>query len=396
MHILYINQNFRTPAEPGGTRSYWIARELIKNGHTITMLTANPLAKVQKEIKQIDGITVIYLKEPYSQEMSIAERLKTFVSFSLKSILEARRQKGIDLVIATSTPLTVGIPALYLKWFKKIPYVFEVRDLWPEVPIQMGAFKNPAIIKSTRWFEKTLYRNAKHVVALSPGMQEGVMKYIPKEKTSMIPNMSKIDEFWPREPDRKLLKQLDLQPDTFKVIYLGAVGLANSADYIIDAAFLLKDDPSIEFVFLSKGSNENRLKERCKQSGLNNIKFLGFFPMKETSEIVNLCDVSLVTFANLPILYTNSPNKLFDSLSAGKPIIVNSAGWTKQMVEENNCGFFVLPEQPEDLAEKIKLLQSNPALTAKMGRNSRLLAETKFDKSILCSEFAAMIQNLTV
>jgi glycosyltransferase involved in cell wall biosynthesis len=396
MRILYINQYFRTPSEPGGTRSYWIAQELIKSGHQVIMIAANPKAVLRREDKQIDGIKIIYLKEPYNQDMSVAVRLKAFLSFSWKSIKEARKQKDIDLVIATSTPLTVGITALFMKWFKKMPYVFEVRDLWPEVPIQMGAFKNPLIIKAARWFEKKIYTNAEHVIALSPGMQEGVMKYIPKEKTSMIPNMSKIDEFWPREPNRELLKKLNLKEDSFKVIYFGALGLANGAEIIIDAAILLKNDPSVEFIFLSKGSTEVSLIEKCKNEELDNVRFPGFFPMKETSEIVNLCDVSLITFKDVPILYTNSPNKLFDSLSAGKPVIVNSAGWTKEMVEENNCGFYVNPQQPQELVDKIKFLQANRDVVAQMGKKARELAETKYDKSLLCKQFVKVIDNLEI
>src|SRR5699024_6122687 len=197
--ILYIHQYFKTHSEPDGTRSYCIALELIKQGHQITMVTANPKAVEEREEKEIDGIKVIYLKEAYSQDMSIKQRLSSFIGFVRKSIQEAKTHKDIELVIATSTPLTVGITALYMKWFKKAPYIFEVRDLWPEVPIQMGAFKSPFIVKPTRWFEKKIYQNAEHVIALSPGMQDGVVKYIPKERTSMIPNMSKIDQFWPRE-----------------------------------------------------------------------------------------------------------------------------------------------------------------------------------------------------
>lgn len=394
MNILYIHQYFRTPSEPGGTRSYWIARELIKHGHQIILITANPKAEVNREEKLIDGIQVIYLKEAYSQDMSVSQRLRSFLGFVGKSIREARRHRGVNLVIATSTPLTVGISALYMKWFHGIPFVFEVRDLWPEVPIQMGAFKNPLIIKLLKGFERKIYRNAKYVVALSPGMQEGVLNYIPKEKTSMIPNMSKIDKFWPRKKNIKLMEGLGLDRNSFKVIHFGALGLANGVETIIESAVLLKEDPSVAFIFLGGGATEESLIRKCKKAGLENVKFLGQFPMNETSEIVNFCDVSIVSFKDLPILYTNSPNKLFDSLSAGKPIIVNSAGWTKKMVEENNCGFYVDPHHPEELADKIRFLQNHPDIVSEMGKRSRLLAETKYDKSLLCKRFAEVIEGL--
>lgn len=395
MNILYIHQYFKTPKEPGGTRSYWIAQELIKNGHQVTMITADPKAIQKKREVIIDGIKVIYLKEAYSQDMSISTRLKAFLGFVWKSITEARKQKDIDLAIATSTPLTVGITALYMKCFKKVPYIFEVRDLWPEVPIQMGALKNPLIKGATRWFEKMIYKNAEHVIALSPGMQDGVVKYIPKEKTSMIPNMSKVDEFWPREKNRELEQRLGLNPDSFKIVHFGSLGLANGAETIIESAKLLKGEDSIEFLFVGGGSTEDKLIEECARHQLINVKFLGRFPMNDTSEIVNLADVSIVSFSDLPILYTNSPNKLFDSLSAGKPIIVNSAGWTKDMVEEHFCGYYVNPNYPQELVDKVLCLKNNPDYLATMGENSRTLAETVYDKSILCKQFVKIVENIS-
>ena len=215
--ILYIHQYFKTPKEPGGTRSYWLAQELIKNGYDVTMLTTSNTIKNNVEKIIIDGINVIYLKVDYSQEMSIFKRLFSFTIFMLKSTYYAFLEKNIDLVFATSTPLSVGFPALVIKKIKKIPYVFEVRDLWPEVPIQMGAIKNKLIKKFLIWFEKLIYNNAKHVVALSPGMAKGVLKYESALKVSIIPNMSKIDLFWPREKDFNLMKRLGLNTKSFKM-----------------------------------------------------------------------------------------------------------------------------------------------------------------------------------
>src|SRR5690554_1095300 len=240
MNILYIHQYFKTPKEPGGTRSYWVAQELIKNGHQVTMLTTNKHQKEAVKEYDADGIKVVSYGIFYNQSMSVKNRLKSFTDFMIRSTRYAfNHSKEYDFVFATSTPLTVGIPALLAKWFKKKKYIFEVRDLWPEVPIQMGAFKNPLIIGLTRWLEKTIYKNAEHVIALSPGMQDGVIKYIPKEKTSMIPNMSKIDKFWPRDKNEILQSEMGLKQDSFKIIHFGALGIANGAHTILDAAKLI-------------------------------------------------------------------------------------------------------------------------------------------------------------
>ncbi|WNI36503.1 glycosyltransferase family 4 protein [Chryseobacterium sp. SG20098] len=392
MNILYIHQYFVTPQEPGGTRSYWLAQELIKNGHKVTMLTSSSKFSEDIKIVEIDGIEVVYIKEDYDQNMSVSRRLKAFLKFMYKSSVVGMKQKDIDLVIATSTPLTIGIPALILKWFKKKPFVFEVRDLWPEVPIQMGAIKNSWTIKTTRLLEKVIYKNASRVIALSPGMQAGVVKYIPKEKTSMIPNMAKMDEFWPRGKNDQLMEKLGLKKDSFKIVHFGSLGLANGAQTIVESAKLLNNREDIEFLFVGGGSTEKDLIEEVEKSNLKNVKFLGKFPMTDVSEIVNFSDVSMISFLDIPILYTNSPNKLFDSLSAGKPIIVNSAGWTKDIAEKYHCGFYVNPNRPEELAQKVLYLKDNPELVTEMGQNARKLAETVYDKSILCKKFVEVIE----
>jgi glycosyltransferase involved in cell wall biosynthesis len=175
------------------------------------------------------------------------------------------------------------------------------------------------------------------------------------------------------------------------VIYFGAMGIANGMDYILDAAKLLSKEIDVEFLFFGFGSMKPILQQRCIDEGISNIRFFKGEPMERLSEIVNFCDISLVTFSNLPILATNSPNKLFDSLSAGKPIIVNSPGWTKDMVEKYNCGVYVNPENPFELSDQIIYLKNKPELCDLMGDNSRKLAENTFDKSILCKQYVNLI-----
>lgn len=397
MKILYLHQYFKTPDKPGGTRSYWNSLELIKNGHSVTVICYSRDAEEKISRETRNGIDIITLKIDYSQSMGVMNRLKAYIHFMLVSTHIALKQKDIDFVIATSTPLTIGFPALVLKKFKKIPYLFEVRDLWPEVPIQMGGLKNKLLIKLAKWFEKTIYKNASHIVALSPGMEDGVIETgIPKTKITMIPNMAKIDEFWSRPLNKQLIEELKINPNTFKVIYFGAMGEANAIEYILETAELLKENKDIEFIFIGNGAKKGLIIETIENKSLGNVSYLGLFAMEKTSELVNLCDVSLVTFSNIPILYTNSPNKLFDSLSAGKPIIVNSKGWTKKLVEEHECGIFVDPESPQDFAEKLLDLKESPQLRKKMGINSRKLAETEYDKSILCEKFVSVVNSIKI
>ena len=392
MKILYIHQYFSTPQGTGGTRSYWIAQELLKRGHHVTMLTAG------KENKRanVDGIDVLYVKNPaYSNYQSAPRKIWVFLSFIRNAIREAKKEKNVDLVFATSTPLTIGYIAMKLKRSKGWHYVFEVRDLWPEFPIQIGAVKNKLAIWYLRRLERHIYERSEHVVALSPGMKDGVIKAgTPEAKVSMIPNMSKPDAFFPHEPNMEIAKQFNIDLTKFNVIHFGSMGRANGLQYIIEAARVLKErgDDSIRFIFLGSGATEPQLHSLSEKYGLTNVAFHGRSPMRTLSEVVNCCQASITSFRNLPILQTNSPNKLFDSLSAGKPIIVNSAGWTKDMVENENCGFFVDPEKPEMLADKLLEIKDNQPLLEEWGKNARRLSIDVYDKSKLSAQVAEVLE----
>lgn len=395
MNILYIHQYFKTPAEPGGTRSYWISQELIKRGHSVTVICSTN--KFHPEPCKIvaDNINVIYVKNEYDSKFTPFQKVKSFVHFMKVAIEAGKKLDNIDLVYATSTPLTIGYIAMRLKSAKGWPYVFEVRDLWPEFPIQIGAIKNPIAIKFLRWIERKIYEKSEHVVALSPGMQDGVIAVgTPKEKTSMIPNMSKPDKFFPHEPNPEIVKQFDIDLTKFNVIHFGSMNPANGLEYIVEAAKILQERKveDVRIWFMGQGAMEQPMKDLAAKYGLKNVQFFGFYNMSVVTEVVNCSSASITTFRNLPILKTNSPNKLFDSLSAGKPIIVNSAGWTKDMVEQDNCGFFVDPENPADLADKLIKYKDDKEQLEVWGNNARRLSIEKYDKSILSSQVADVLE----
>lgn len=395
MKIVYIHQYFHTPSEPGGTRSYWISRALVDKGHKVVMITSTNKLHPEERVEIIDGIEVHYLKNEYSNYMSKLAKLKSFGKFFVKSINEAKKQKDVDVVFATSTPLTVGGVALALKRLKHWPYVFEVRDLWPEFPIQIGAIRNKFIQKFLRKFEKRIYDKSNHVVALSPGMRDGVVGVgTPEDKVTMVPNMSKPEEFFPHEPNLGIANEFGIDLAKFNIIHFGSMGRANGLQYIVEAAKITQNRglEDVEFLFMGDGATLPELKLLVEECELKNVKFLGNHPMKTVAEVVNLCDVSITSFLNLPILKTNSPNKLFDSLSAGKPIIVNSDGWTKDLVENEDCGFFVDPDNPADLVDKIIQYKNDKNLLNTWGNNARKLSETTFNRSILANKVAEVIE----
>lgn len=395
MHILYIHQYFKTPDESGGTRSYFIAKKMIERGHKVSMICST-CNKEKVGRNEVEGISVHYLYAPYKNEMGKLGRIKAFLSFMYKAIRLGKSIKDVDLMYATSTPLTVGYIAHRIKKATQTPYIFEVRDLWPEFPIQMGAIKNKQVIAFLKKWEKTFYDEASAIIALSPGMEEGVLACgINKKKVTMIPNMSKPDIFYPHEADKELMKKFSLNEEHFKIVYFGAMGLANGIDYIIDAAKILKEEghDKFDFIFVGGGSTASKAEEKAKQLGLANVSFLSRQSMLITAEIVNCCQCSIVTFLDRPILHTNSPNKLFDSLSAGKPIIVNSRGWTKDLVEQHRCGLFVDPDDAANLAKGIIALASDKDTLTEYSKNSRKISLEIYDKEKLCTNVVDVVES---
>lgn len=396
MKVLYIHQYFVFPQEPGGTRSYWISKELVRRGHEVVMVTGTNKNHPEAEEIDADGIHVIYVKNAYSNYMSSMERIKSFMRFVFKAINVSRKQKNVDMVFATSTPLTVGVVALWLKFTKRWKYVFEVRDLWPEALIQEGGINNGIIKWGLRLLEKWSYKYSSHVVALSPGMRDGVLKVgTPEEKCTMIPNMSKPDKFYPHEPKKEVVSQFNLDLKKFNIIHFGSMGICNGLEYIIEAARIAQKQgyDDLNFVFLGDGATQPELKRKSEEYQLRNVQFLGNHKMDTVSEIVNCCDASITSFSNIPILATNSPNKLFDSLSAGKPIIVNSAGWTKDMVEKDDCGFYVSPERPQELVDKLNEVKNDKDKLKRWGENARNLSLNVFNKELLTAKVVDVIEN---
>ena len=394
MHILYIHQYFKTPEESGATRSYWFAKKLVEEGHQVTMITSTMSLNTRSREELIEGIRVIYLNNKYSQHLSSLQKIWSFSKFFFKSFIKACSIKNVDLVFATSTPLTVGATALAVKWFKRKEYVFEVRDLWPEFPIQIGAVKNKLLIRVLKKLEKTIYINAKHIIALSPGMEDGILACnIDPNKVSMIPNMSKPDLFYPRNKSMRIIEQLNIDEKKLNVIHFGAMGVANGLEYLLDVARLAQEQQCthIHFYIVGDGATLPKLKKTAEELKLTNVSFPGHYNLFEMSEIVNCCDVSLVSFKDLPILYTNSPNKLFDSLSAGKPIIVNSGGWTKDLVEKYKCGYYVNPNNSQELVDLLRSLDVNSKEYKEMCLNSRKISIDIFDKKILCDKYYKVI-----
>ena len=395
MHIIYIHQYFNTPDQPGGTRSYWIAKKLVDRGHKVTMITSNRNKNASLNYLEVDGFTVKYFNVNYSQKMGILKRISSFLKFSVLTFLYVfKHRRKVDFIYATSTPLTVGISPLLMNIFFNIKYIFEVRDLWPEVPIQLGFIKNKILIKLLRFFEYYFYKCASQVIALSPGMYDGVVDVLKSSnKVFMIPNMSKPEIFYKRPINDEIINTYNINKSNLSIIYFGAIGLTNGLTTVVKYFSKVQDLP-VNFYLAGEGAELEKIKHFIKCNNMKNVFLLGDHPMKKISEIVNCCDVSLISFASFPILNTNSPNKLFDSLSAQKPIIVNSDGWTKDIVERYKCGYYYDFNSFEGFRSMItQIIQDKKdGSLEKKAYRSRAISETEFDKDILTNRICSIVE----
>jgi glycosyltransferase involved in cell wall biosynthesis len=389
MKVLYIHQYFRTPAEGGAIRSYYLARGLVEHGIEVELITAHN--KPATATANIDGITVHYLPVYYDNEQGFLQRTYAFFKFMRLARRKAREIKNIDVCYATSTPLTIGLSALKIKQDQKIPYFFEVRDLWPEAPFQMGVIKNKYLKRYLKNLEKQVYRNASQIVALSPGIKEQIEKERPDSPVTLIPNMSDVEFFVPEEK-RPELERLFRVEGKFVISYFGTIGLANHLEYLLAVANeALKENLKVQFLIIGSGGQLTRLKYLVRHFNLENIRFLPFQNKFNLKRVLNVTDAAYVSFARKPILETNSPNKFFDALAAGKLIITNTKGWVKDIVEKEQCGFYYDPDQPKEFIHTIKPYIKSRLMLKESQNRARIIAETKFAKSAQVEKLITLI-----
>jgi len=402
MKVLYFHQHFKTPAFGGGTRSYEFAKKLLERGHKVTIVTGS-FAQLNlpdtdiKDIKRgfIEGVDVIQISLPYSNYYSIAKRSSTFLKFAYRGVRIALEEE-FDLLFATTTPLTAGIPGIFMKLLgKNRKFVFEVRDLWPELPKALG-MKNPFLLWGMGVLEKMSYRKADACIGLSPGICEGIAKRSQKGKQiALIPNGSDLEIFKPG--DRSKLELDGIKPTDTVAVFTGAHGIANGLDAVLDAAQILqkKERDDIVLVFIGDGKLKPQLVARAKKEQLTNCRFIDFMPKVKLNQIVSNADIGMMILANIPAFYYGtSPNKFFDYISSGLPVLNNYPGWLADMITENECGIVVPPNNSEAFANALIHLADNPELRASYGVNSRRLAEQEFSRDELSDKFVNYLEEV--
>lgn len=383
--VLILHQHFKTPQNGGAIRSYYLAKALVDRGIQTIVITAHN--EQQERTEFVDGIEVHYLPIAYDNRFGFYKRSYSFLKYIVHSVTTARNFKDVDVCYAISVPLTIGLAAMWIKKRYKIPYIFEVGDLWPDAPIQMGFVKNYFFREALYGLERAVYRQAKSIVALSSMIREAVEKKVPGKTVHTIPNMADTDFYKPGKLDA-LVNRYGVQ-NKFVVSYIGALGVANGLEYYLECARASQQAGlPVHFLLCGDGAVLDSLKRISAQWELMNFTILPFQDRDGVKEIMLVTDAAFVCYKDVPILETGSPNKYFDGLAAGKMIIVNARGWMREEVEKNHCGIFVDPQSPRDFVTKITPYLQDKSLLKDSSLRARALAEEKYSRELLGEKFA--------
>ena len=399
MRILYLHQYFNTPQMSGGTRSYEMARRLVAWGHEVYMITSwregNGLHHQGWYETNEEGIHVYWLPVPYANAMPYWDRMRAFLKFAFGATLKAAALP-VDIVFATSTPLTIAVPAVYAARRQKVPMVFEVRDLWPEIPIAIGALKGRIAIEASLWLERWAYRHAANIIALSPGMKTGIIRTgYPENKVHVIPNGADLELFTvPLTVEQEFRRRFEWLQDRPLVVYTGALGMMNGVEYLAHLAAatrLLMSEA--RFLVVGSGKEWNKVRQIAHNLGVLNQNFfmLDSLPKMAIPAVLAAANIATSLFIDLPEIWVNSANKFFDALASGTPLAVNYRGWQAELLEESGAGLVLDVQDVEQSAARLVEALKNPAWLAQAGKAARDLAEKRFSRDKLARDLEAIL-----
>ncbi|MBD1429762.1 glycosyltransferase family 4 protein [Sphingobacterium litopenaei] len=384
MQILIFYQYFGTPKGKWSTRMYELTKRWVDKGHKVTVVTS-PYEKSDIraskfiERQNVEGIDLVVINSADSNRDNVLKRAFKALIFSFMSCYFALTLK-CDVVLASSGPITVGLPALLTKWFRKKAMIFEVRDLWPDGAIELGKLNNSLVQKIAVWFEKLCYRNSSLVIPCSRGMEQGVLKKCPNTNTLVITNASDVELFSNISEDDKKIPEKYAGKKLF--LYAGSLGLMDEVEQVIEGMRLITD-PNILWLVIGEGAERKHLENLVRNYNLTNVEFLGIMPKTEVIKWFSRVEASFVTFKDLPVLHTSSPNKMFDSFAAGVPIIQSTKGWIKELVSSTNCGINVEPYEPQQFSEAILKIAYDRSYRDELAVNAKLLALKNFNRDVL-------------
>ena len=381
----------------GGTRSYEFSRRLVQRGHRVNLIAGAPPGRADHEWRTTieGGVTVHWCPTEYSQRMNFKARVKSFASYAVR----AARYADVlpkDVLFASSTPLTVALPGAYASRRAGVPMVFEVRDVWPEVPIAMGLLDNPLLRFSARRLEAWAYGQSSSVITLSPDMERSIRSRFPGTSVITIPNSSDVDLFPAPDPGdvAAVRRERPWLGEGPVVVYTGTFGAVNNVGWIVDvAAELLVDAPDVRFLLVGEGGDKPGVEVRARDAGVlgRNLFVEPPVPKRQVPALVAAADLCTSFVADIPALWANSANKVFDAFAAARPVAVNTGGWIANLLEETGAGLALPPQDPVAAAKMLASRLHDQDWLERARSASAELARTKFNRDAQFDEFEGVL-----
>jgi glycosyltransferase involved in cell wall biosynthesis len=403
MHILIIHQAFASIHEPGGTRHHEFARLLTARGHKVTViaspvsyLTGTPVLlsrHFQREWGESEGgVTILRAAVYEAHHKSFIHRVVAFFSFMFSSFWIGLGVKNVDLIWGTSPPIFQGVTAWALARLKGAKFLFEVRDLWPQFAIAVGVLKNPILIFLTEWLERFLYHHADRVMVNSPGFLGPVTSRGAK-RADLVPNGADPSMFDPTDSSAAFRQSHKLEKK-FVALYAGAHGMSNDLQIVLEAASKLAESRNIHIVFLGDGKEKPALMAQAKEMQLSNVTFLPSVPKAEMASALAGADSCIAILKPLEEYKTTYPNKVFDYMAAGRPVVLAIDGVIREVVEAADCGIFAAPGDAVQLADAIRRLAADPKQSRAMGLKGRKYLEEHFSRAVIGEKLVRLLEEI--
>jgi len=399
MHILLIHQAFAAINEPGGTRHHELALFLANQGHRVTII-ASPISYLtgsaesveEQHAVQHESVQIIRTYTYSALHKSFVHRVFAFLSFMVSSFIKGMQIRDVDLIWGTSPPIFQGLTAWLLSKIKHRPLLFEIRDLWPAFAVQVGVLSNPILILLSEWLEKFLYRQADHLIVNSPGFIPHIQERGARNAT-LIPNGADLSMFAPEVDAAQFRAQFDFG-NRYVILYAGAHGLSNDLGVVLDAAHELIQREDILFVLLGDGKEKENLQSRAEELRLTNVLFVPPVAKEKMPLVLSAADCCLGILKPIPLYGTVYPNKIFDYMAAGKPIILAMEGVIREVVESAGCGLFVTPGNASELAKAAKDMAENREKAVEMGHKGRIYVAQNFDRRTIAEELRLLMEQI--
>ena len=383
LNILFLTDNFPPERNVPAMRTWEHVSRWVKDGHRVTIITTAPNFPQGKPLagytnrwymkEDMGGVTVIRDKSYIAANEGFLKRILDYVSFMVTGGIVAMFQKRPDILITTSPQFFCAVAGWVVSRLRRLPWIFELRDLWPASIVAVGAMKEGIAIKTLYWMEMSMYRAADRVIAVTKGLKQDLVdRGIPSDKIVVVRNGADTNRFTPRPKDATFVEKFGLQ-GKFVVGYYGTIGMGAGVQTAVDAGRVLRDRGRDDIVIMlaGAGAEYDEVEKSIQEQGLTNVKLLPPFDQADMPAVWSLLDAAIVMMKDRPLFRATISSKTFEALAMGMPVIMSlPAGEATGLVDEYGFGINVLPENPEDMANAIQKLADDPALTKALGQKA--------------------------